>query len=145
MSESHVVSGLSSKRAQIAGQLVVLKKQVTQMQEDLVHLDASIRLFAPDVDPSQIKPRRTNKINRYFVKGEAQKLTLTALREAAKPMNSRELTDILLASKGLAPTNALIARIQKNVIAVLRRHKGTLLQRVTDKDEPGGMKWGILV
>lgn len=134
-----------SKRARIAGQLVVLKKQVTQMQEDLVHLDASINLFAPDVDPLQIKPRRTNKINRYFVKGEAQKLTLAAMREDGEPLNSGELTVILLASKGLAPTNGLVARILKNVVACLHRYEGTLLVQVTDKDEPGGMKLALLL
>jgi len=46
MAESHVVSALANKRAEIAGMLARAQQQTGQFRADLAHLDATIRLFA---------------------------------------------------------------------------------------------------
>ena len=46
MAESHVVSALVNKRAEIAGMITRTEQQLGQFRADLVHLDATIRLFA---------------------------------------------------------------------------------------------------
>ena len=43
--ESHVVSALANKRAEIAGMIARTQQQLGQFRADLVHLDATIRLF----------------------------------------------------------------------------------------------------
>jgi hypothetical protein len=48
MAESHVVSALVNKRAEIAGMITRPEQQLGQFRADLVHLDATIRLFAPE-------------------------------------------------------------------------------------------------
>ena len=45
MAESHVVSALANKRAEIAGMIARAEQQLGQFRADLVHLDATIRLF----------------------------------------------------------------------------------------------------
>ena len=50
MAESHVVSALVAKRAEIAGVIAQTERQLGQFRADLVHLDATLRLFAPGAE-----------------------------------------------------------------------------------------------
>jgi len=109
----------------------------------LTHLDGSIKLFAPEYDLRTIPAKRTNKRNRYFAKGEAQRMTLDTMREASAPINTRDITLRLLKRKGIEADAALVARIQKNVIAVLHRQDGHLVKQVDAEGEPGVVKWVI--
>ena len=54
MAETHVVSALVDKRAEIAGQITRFEQQLGQFRADLTHVDATIRLFAPDLEPGTI-------------------------------------------------------------------------------------------
>ncbi|MET3138553.1 hypothetical protein AAKU61_002923 [Undibacterium sp. GrIS 1.2] len=143
MAESLVVSGLVSKRAEVAGQIASFQTQITRLQDALSHLDGSIKLFAPDYDLRTVKARRTNERNQYFNRGEAQRMTLDAMREAGSASTTREITIRLLKRKGIEADAALVARIQKNVIAVLHRQDGHLVKQVDAEGEPGVVKWVI--
>jgi hypothetical protein len=142
MAESLVVSGLVSKRAEVAGQIAAYKTEITKLQSALLHLDGSIKLFAPEYDLRTVKAKRTNTRNQYFKQGEAQRMTLDVMREEAAPLNSREITDRLLKRKGIESDATLVARIQKNVLAVLHRQDGRLVKRVVG-GEPGAMQWMV--
>jgi len=143
MAESLVVSGLVSKRSEVAGRIISCQAEITRLQESLSHLDGSIKLFAPAYDLRTIKAKRTNKRNQYFVKGEAQRMTLDVMREAGKPLNSLEITAQLLARKGIEATATITARIQKNVFAVIHRLEARHI--VTEIDNGAGvMKWKII-
>jgi hypothetical protein len=142
MAESLVVSGLVSKRAEVAGQIAAYKTEITKLQSALLHLDGSIKLFAPEYDLRTVKAKRTNTRNQYFKQGEAQRMTLDVMREEAAPLNSREITDRLLKRKGIESDATLVARIQKNVLAVLHRQDGRLVKRVVG-GEPGAMQWVV--
>ena len=61
MAESHVVSALVSKRAEIAGLIARTERQLGQFRADLVHLDATLRLFAPGLEPKTIPAKRIGK------------------------------------------------------------------------------------
>jgi hypothetical protein len=61
MAESHVISALVSKRAEIAGMIARTEQQLCQFRADLVHLDATTRLFAPELEPKAIPPRGSGK------------------------------------------------------------------------------------
>src|SRR5208283_5198393 len=58
MGEPHVISALSNKRAELAGIVIQLERQLDQQQADLAHLDATIRLFDPDIRPNRIRARQ---------------------------------------------------------------------------------------
>jgi hypothetical protein len=143
MAESLVVSGLVSKRAEVAGQIASYKTEITKLQSALLHLDGSIKLFAPEFDLRTIKSKRTNTRNQYFKQGEAQRLTLDVMREAGAALCSREITDALLQRKGIASTVALVARIQKNILAVMHRLEARNIVRKVD-DGVGAMQWAIV-
>ena len=61
MAESHVVSALVSKRAEIAGLIARTEQQLVQFRADLVHLDATLRLFAPELEPKTIRRSKSGK------------------------------------------------------------------------------------
>jgi hypothetical protein len=121
MAESHVVSGLVSKRAELAGTIATHQAELTRLHICLSHLDASIKLFSPAFDLRTIKAKRSLVRNQYFANGEAQRMTLDALRKAKTPLSSRQITDALMKAKQLPLDAVLIALIQKNAIAVLHR------------------------
>ena len=63
MAESHVVSALANKRAEIAGNdRPSTSSSSGQFRADLVHLDATIRLFAPAMEPETIPPKEDPSI-----------------------------------------------------------------------------------
>jgi hypothetical protein len=49
---------LVSKRAEIAGLIARTEQQLGQFRADLVHLDATLRLFAPELEPKTIPAKR---------------------------------------------------------------------------------------
>ena len=50
MAESHVVTALISKRAEMAGLIEHHQKEMGQLAADLAHLDATLKLFSPELD-----------------------------------------------------------------------------------------------
>ena len=51
MGELYIVSALRDKRAEIAGAIIGLEKELSRRRTDLMHLDATLRLFAPGLEP----------------------------------------------------------------------------------------------
>ena len=50
MAESHVVTGLVAKRAELAGRIEQCRQELERLLANVGHLDGSIKLFAPGVD-----------------------------------------------------------------------------------------------
>ena len=84
MAESHVVSALVSKRAEIAGFIARTKQQFSQFRADLVHLDATLRLFAPELEPKTISAKRIRQADLWFEHGELPRRVLDALRRVGE-------------------------------------------------------------
>lgn len=80
MAESHVISALTAKRAELAGLAAHHRKEMTRLAEDIRMLDASIKLFSPDYRIRSIKPKRYQKKNEFFKNGEARRTILDVLR-----------------------------------------------------------------
>ena len=70
MAESHVVSGLVAKRDELAGEVERCRRELHRLADELGHLDATIRLFAPDYDLGRIRPRKRRRGLRWFEPGE---------------------------------------------------------------------------
>jgi hypothetical protein len=60
MSERHEISALVDKRAELAGQI----------RADLVQIDATIRLFAPKLEPVTIQPKVIRRRDGWFESGK---------------------------------------------------------------------------
>jgi len=49
MAEPHVIDALRGKRSELSGIVSHLEQQIVQHRASLVHLDAAMRLFDPDL------------------------------------------------------------------------------------------------
>jgi hypothetical protein len=87
----------------------------------LRHLDATIRLFAPDYDLGGIRARKRRRARHWFGPGECQRLVLEVLRDAAGPLSDQGVTVAVAAHKGLQDRPEVLAPLQKTILAVLRR------------------------
>lgn len=121
MAESHVVSGLVAKRAELAGEAQGHRRALDRLAEELRHLDATIRLFAPDYDLGGIRPCRRRRAHRWFAPGECQRLVLETLRDAQGPLADALVTAAVATRKGLQDRPEIRAALHKTVLAVLRR------------------------
>jgi hypothetical protein len=81
MADPHIISALPETRAFVAGLIEKLERNLEQHRADLTHIDGVLRLFQPDRDPGDIKPRRTYvKRTRYFARNELSRLCMDVLR-----------------------------------------------------------------
>ena len=65
MTNSHVISALRLKRAEISGHIHDLEKRIARQRANLANLDATIKLFSPGANPDAIPPKRPCRRTRY--------------------------------------------------------------------------------
>ena len=58
MGEPHIIGALSNNRADLARIVSQLERQLGQEQANLAHLDATMRLFDPDIRPNMIRSKQ---------------------------------------------------------------------------------------
>ena len=133
MAEPHVVAALRDKRAELSGTIVDLEKRLGQHRADLLHVDAVLRLFAPDLEPAAIGPKAVRRGNGWFRPGELARLVLDVLRTAPAPLSIREITGQVMQRHGLEPPDARTAeRLRKLVTNALTRQAADLVERLQD-------------
>lgn len=88
----YALAALKDKRASLAGEISQLKKQLSWRQEQIAHVDATLRLFDPSAKPETIPTKRPYKHVKLFKQGELGRTIVDALRRAAVPLKIDELT-----------------------------------------------------
>jgi len=127
MGEPHVIGALRNKRAELAGVLRQLEQQLGQQRADLAHLDATMRLFNPDIRPNDIRAKQLRARNAWFRPGECRRLIYDELREAPQPLTTRELAERIMRLKAIsAADDQRRERIQKTLLGSLNRAKQTI-------------------
>jgi hypothetical protein len=127
MGEPHVIGALRNKRAELAGVLRQLEQQLGQQRADLAHLDATMRLFNPDIRPNDIRAKQQRARNAWFRPGECLRLIYDELREAPQPLTTRELAERIMRLKAIsAADDQRRERIQKTLLGSLNRAKQTI-------------------
>jgi hypothetical protein len=137
MAESHVISALRAKRAEVSGYVHDLEKKVRTWRSRLAHIDASIKIFSPETDPDAIPMRRTYRRSGYFKKGEMARLCLDELRKAdGKPITTAAIVTAILGCKDLPNDPALSASLNERVLVYLREQKkrGAVTKNGTSRD-----------
>jgi hypothetical protein len=128
MAEPHVVTALTAKRAELAGQIQALDKRVAQLRADLVHVDAVLRMFA--TNPATIPAKRPYRRRRWFGDGELPRRILDTLRASDAPLSAAEIAGRVMVAKGLDAGDAeTLLLIRRSVQSYLRRHNGALVQQ----------------
>lgn len=139
MENEHVLSGLIRKRAEIGGELEAAQTRVRQLILDIDAVDSTIRLFAPDIDLEEIRPKPLPPRHAAF-KGEIGRAIMEALRASAEGLTVRDLTARVMAARSLnAADKRLVKAMQKRTGAALRhmRRRGT----VRSDARSGGLVW----
>ena len=127
MAEPHIIGALRNKRAELAGMLRQLEQQLAQQRTNLAHVDATMRLFDPDMRPKEIRPKQPRTRNAWFRPGECLRLIYDELREATHPVTTRELAERIMRVKAIpAADDQRRERIQKTLLASLNRAKQTI-------------------
>jgi hypothetical protein len=123
MTEPHVVTALRAKRAEISGHVADLERKLARHRASLANIDATIKLFAPGLDPDSIPPKRTYRRTRYFGKGELSRRCLDTLRKAdGKPLTTVALAREIMKDKGFPIDDGpLSSAIGDMALTVLRR------------------------
>ena len=99
------VNALRNKRAAITGQIAMYERETERLRAELVHLDATLRLFDPATDPAVIEPlRRFPRRTEYFARGEVTRRIYDALR-AAPEVRAQDLAEAAMLEKGLPDTD----------------------------------------
>ena len=122
MTNSHVVSALRLKRAEISGHVHDLEKRIARQRANLANLDATIKLFSPGTNPDAIPPKRAYRRTRYFARNELSRLTQDALRTAPGPLTAAQIAGAVMQAKGMASDDVAFKEIvAARALTVLRR------------------------
>lgn len=122
------IPALKEKRAQIAGRVISLKKQIARHNKELASLDATIGLFDPSYRVGSIKPRNARKRSKLFKLGELGRLIMDALRRAeGRPLATKEIVAAVTAAIGEAKATApVLAHSVRSNLAYLARRKAVV-------------------
>jgi hypothetical protein len=142
MTDTHVVSALRLKRAEISGHIHDLEKRIARQRANLANLDATIKLFSPSTNPDAIPPKRPYRRTRYFARNELSRLTQDALRTASGPVTSAEIAAAVMEAKGMPCDDVALKEIvAARALTVLRRlaKRGTVVKHGISRDA----KWAL--
>ena len=140
MAEPHVIGALRDTRSELAGMVMGLEQQLVQHRASLTHLDATMRLFDPELRPEEIRARQRRTCNAWFRPGECLRLIYDVLRDVPQPMTTRELVERITDMKViLVRDDRQRALIQKTILASLSRAKETI-ERI---ETAGGVRWQV--
>jgi len=143
MAKSHVITALISKRGELAGLIEHHQKEMGRLAGDLAHLDATLKLFAPEIDLQTIRAKAHRVRSRFFRPGECQRMVLDIFREAqGAALSRRQLGEALTARRGLEPTTVMIEQMRKNAIGVVHRLERTGTLVLAGRDGHGAT-WAV--
>jgi len=141
MSASQIISTLRDKRLEVADTIERLERQVDQHRVDLAHLEATMRLFDPNVEPGTLQTAPPRGRNEWFRPGECRRHIHDVLRDAAGPMTTREIVEGVMAAKKMPDDDARTRElIQKTVLGSLNRATDTI-ERV---EAAGSVAWQVI-
>ena len=134
MANSHVVSGLLDKRAEISGLINKHQAEINKLNQSLAALDSTIKLFSPEIDLRNHRAKVIRERNRFFKNGECIRLILNVLREANEPLTPVAINDQIIALKSLSIDNIETEHVRNTVYAALTANekKGLIKQIKTD-------------
>jgi hypothetical protein len=117
-------------------------REIDRLRSELVHLDATLRLFDPYIQPDEIAsrkrwPRRTD----YFARGELTRLVFDAIREHGTTA-AGELAAVAMAARSIPESDNAIRR---DFVARFLNTLHDLLRRGTvEKIGKGrGVRWKV--
>lgn len=118
LSDKYALAALKERRAAIAIEITSLESRLRYLREMVEHVNGTIRLFGSDPDPNSIPERKPYRQIRVVEAGELNRLILTALREARRPLSTGEVTNAVIKALGYDPgvVQGMTNRVEANLI-----------------------------
>ena len=129
----YALDALKRKRAEMTGEIALCHARLQKLSEDLEHLDATLRLFAPDFVAESILPKVFVPPKSWSKRGEMSRAVLSILRVAKGPLSTREVASMVVAQRGLDNDPGILNIMCRRVGHVLRdkRERG-LIRSIED-------------
>src|SRR5579872_3171096 len=83
---SHAVSAIRKRLAEVSGELIAVEKRWRVLREEHHALSQTLRVFDPNADVNQIKPKRAYRRTWPCDRGRLSRLVLEVLRTSGHPM-----------------------------------------------------------
>jgi hypothetical protein len=113
----YALAALKKQRADMAGEIASLSIRILWLKQQLGHVDCTLRLLDPTIDPKGLPVSRPRKRVKLFRQGELGRLIVDALRRAGKPLGTHEIATALLEAGGYGESArpSLTPRIRGNL------------------------------
>ena len=104
------VHGLLRKRGELSAEVDALRSQLDTLLSALDHVDATIRVFKPDIDIEDMPERAAPPPNAAF-RGEVQRFLLHTLKASDRPLSTSQLAEAIMASRRLNTSDRVLAKL----------------------------------
>lgn len=124
----YAVAFLKDRRATLAGEIERFKNDIKHREQQLAHLDATLRILDPNYRANTIPPKRIRRV-KLFGGGELNRLIHDALRRAdGKALSVPQIADAIIAAKGYGheAKPALARRVRANLSYLLKRRHSVI-------------------
>ncbi len=142
MEHEHVIGGLIRKRQEISAEMDRTESKLRQLILDIDAVDATLRLFQPDIDLAVVRVRPTPRRHEAS-RGDTSRLILNLLREASGPLSRRDIVSAIMEARGLNQADrALLATMRERIGASLKglRQRG----RLRTEGQGAGVRWSLM-
>ncbi len=129
----YALDALKRKRAEMTGEIALCHARLQQLSTDLEHLDATLRLFAPDFVQESVLPKIFAPPKSWSKRGEMSRAVLSILRVAKGPLSTRELASMIVDQRGLQNDAGILNIMTRRVGHVLRDKRQAGLVRSVEE------------
>lgn len=118
MPQSHIISALTAKHAQLQGQITHQKELIKTLTNELETISKTILIFEPNFKLNEIKSKSVGAIS-YFKRGELTKKILECLKNKHSTID--DISDYLFASS--TADSHFKAKFRQNIYYALNKLK----------------------
>ena len=121
----YALAALRDKRATVASEIIQLERQLRHRRNMLVHIDATLKIFDPDVDVAAIPNKRPPKRVMLFRQGELTRAVFDAMRQHGAPASLGQIVESVMKAQKLGPDSrtALSAKVRSTLAYQQRQGK----------------------
>ena len=139
----YAVHGLTRKRAELGGQVLILQEQLKEVHRDIEALDHALCLLDPTAEPRTIKPLKPVHRYKYISQGEMHRMLLDTMRGLeGKPTSIGCLAEVVMGLKGLDASHPDTVRAIRHRITT-QLHSLNRRGAIQKIGAYAGVKWAL--
>lgn len=139
-----VIPALSNRRNALLAEIEEKKSSLRGTIEQLDQLEATMRLFDPNIDFAKLEARRDLQVAAAH-HGDTMRIVMTALADAGRPLSTGVLIDLIMASRGLDKNNAKLRRTLSRRLGPSLRYAAYTRGIIRSLPGPGQMNMWELI